>query len=145
MSVPQARKATTGILSTHTYVSVPQARKATKKFGVSDWCRKFVVEFQGEEGEQFKQYQTENVISGDISYMHSLKVSCVLALLVLKCIFSTVFVGNVDTITTCILGLDWGGVSREFFHVLSVECFDVSNNMFTSFNKENMQALVSTY
>ncbi len=28
-----------------------QARKATKKFGVSDWCRKFVIEFQGEEGE----------------------------------------------------------------------------------------------
>jgi len=40
------------------------------------------------------------------------------------------------------VGLDWGGVSREFFQILSVECFDVSNRLFTSFNKDNMQALV---
>ena len=40
-------------------------------------------------------------------------------------------------------GLDWGGVSREFFERLCVELFDSSNLLFRRFNEENHQALVS--
>lgn len=40
-------------------------------------------------------------------------------------------------------GLDWGGVSREFFERLCVELFDPSNHLFRRFNEENQQALVS--
>ena len=39
-------------------------------------------------------------------------------------------------------GLDWGGVSRECFELLSVECFDASKGLFKRF-KDNPQALVS--
>ena len=37
--------------------------------------------------------------------------------------------------------LDWGGVSREFFELLCVECFDASNRLFRRF-KDNPQGLV---
>ena len=40
-------------------------------------------------------------------------------------------------------GLDWGGVSREFFERLCVELFDASNLLFRRFNEDNPQALVS--
>ena len=39
-------------------------------------------------------------------------------------------------------GLDWGGVSREFFELLCVELFDASNGLFMRFNADNRQALV---
>ena len=39
-------------------------------------------------------------------------------------------------------GLDWGGLSREFFELLCVECFDASNQLFRRFDEENRQALV---
>ena len=42
-----------------------------------------------------------------------------------------------------LVGLDWGGVSREFFERLCVELFDSSNLLFRRFNEENHQALVS--
>ena len=38
-------------------------------------------------------------------------------------------------------GLDWGGVSREFFQLLSECCFDSSNGLFRKF-KDSAQALV---
>jgi len=39
--------------------------------------------------------------------------------------------------------LDWGGVSREFFELLCVECFDASKDgLFRRF-KDSPQALVS--
>ena len=38
-------------------------------------------------------------------------------------------------------GLDWGGVSREFFSIISNKCFDCSNGLFHRF-KEDHQALV---
>jgi hypothetical protein len=38
-------------------------------------------------------------------------------------------------------GLDWGGVSREFFELICVRCFDPSHHMFTRFT-DNPQALV---
>ncbi|CAI8030194.1 Apoptosis-resistant E3 ubiquitin protein ligase 1 [Geodia barretti] len=37
--------------------------------------------------------------------------------------------------------LDWGGVSREFFHLLCTQCFNCSNGMFRRF-KDDSQALV---
>ena len=37
--------------------------------------------------------------------------------------------------------LDYGGVSREFFELLCVECFDPSNRLFRRF-KDNPQGLV---
>lgn len=40
----------TMIKATHSRLILIQARKATKRFGTSDWCRKFVIEFEGEEG-----------------------------------------------------------------------------------------------
>ncbi len=41
------------------------------------------------------------------------------------------------------VGLDYGGLSREFFDLLSVELFDVSNKLFMRFNEEDHQGLVS--
>ena len=40
-------------------------------------------------------------------------------------------------------GLDWGGLSREFFQLICVELFDASNKLFMRFSEENHQALVS--
>jgi len=40
-------------------------------------------------------------------------------------------------------GLDWGGLSREFFELMSVELFDTSNKLFMRFNEEDHQGLVS--
>ena len=42
-----------------------------------------------------------------------------------------------------IVGLDWGGVSREFFCILSNKCFDCSNGLFHRF-KDDHQELVLT-
>ena len=42
----------------------------------------------------------------------------------------------------CLLGLDWGGLSREFFELMSVELFDVSNRLFMRFNEDDHQGLV---
>ena len=39
-------------------------------------------------------------------------------------------------------GLDWGGVSREFFELLCVRCFDPTYKLFQRFS-DNPQALVS--
>lgn len=39
-------------------------------------------------------------------------------------------------------GLDYGGVSREFFELLCVECFDTTSGLFKRF-KDSPQALVS--
>lgn len=39
------------------------------------------------------------------------------------------------------IALDWGGVSREFFSILSDKCFDCSNGLFYRF-KDDHQELV---
>ena len=39
-------------------------------------------------------------------------------------------------------GLDWGGVSREFFELVCVRCFDPTYKLFQRFS-DNPQALVS--
>lgn len=43
-----------------------------------------------------------------------------------------------------LLGLDWGGLSREFFELLCAQLFDVSDGLFMRFDRDNHQALVST-
>ena len=43
----------------------------------------------------------------------------------------------------CYIGLDWGGLTREFFELICVNLFDTSNRLFMRFNDENHQALVS--
>ena len=39
-------------------------------------------------------------------------------------------------------GLDWGGVSREFFELISVRCFDPVHSLYMRFS-DNPQGLVS--
>ena len=41
-------------LSIFMIISYAQARAATKRFSSSDWCKKFVVEFSGEEGTEYQ-------------------------------------------------------------------------------------------
>jgi hypothetical protein len=41
----------------------------------------------------------------------------------------------------CVLGLDWGGVRREWFELTCAALFDARNGLFTSFS-DNQQALV---
>ncbi len=33
-----------------------QTRQATKSFSTNDWCKKFCIEFQGEEGELYPNF-----------------------------------------------------------------------------------------
>jgi len=47
------------------------------------------------------------------------------------------------TFTCTPAGLDWGGLSREFFELICVNLFDASNKLFMRFSDENHQALVS--
>ena len=42
-------------------------------------------------------------------------------------------------------GLDWGGLSREFFEQICVQLFDASNHLFMRFSDENHQALVRSH
>lgn len=53
----------------------------------------------------------------------------------------TLFIGCI-WIDTCHAGLDWGGVSREFFELVSVRCFDPLYSLYMRFS-DNPQALVS--
>ena len=46
------------------------------------------------------------------------------------------------TIGLYYVGLDWGGVSRELFQLLSIKCFDPSYKLFRRFS-DNPQSLVS--
>ena len=40
-------------------------------------------------------------------------------------------------------GLDWGGVSREFFELVCIRCFDPNHGLFMRFKEDDPQALVS--
>lgn len=88
--------------------------KATKGFSVSDWCRNFEISFQGEQG-AFRRWKIENesfACSKEGTYIYRL-----------------------------VLGVDWGGVRREWFELICVALFDSGNGLFASFG-ESQQALV---
>ena len=90
-----------------------QAMKETKGFSASDWHKAFTVTFIGEEGEQTRLP------------------------------FLPEYVSSLSLSLSLLSALDWGGVSREFFHLLCTQCFNCSNGMFRRF-KDDSQALVST-
>ena len=91
-----------------------QAMQATRHLSSSDWYKKFSIEFQGEEG---------RTLSCQYRYLTSfLDCSPPLSLSLLS-------------------GLDWGGVSREFFELVCVRCFDPSYHLFMRFG-DNPQSLV---
>ena len=48
---------------------------------------------------------------------------------------------SIQAIALCYVGLDWGGVSRELFQLLSIKCFDPSYKLFRRFS-DNPQSLV---
>ena len=137
-----------------------QAMHSTRHFGSSDWCKKFVVEFRGEEGGwictviEFVSYiiWNEAWLAHKIeegawklktpTMWHQLTTACIDILAMFSwpsCIASVMYVTLSFYLCT---GLDWGGVSRECFELLSVECFDASKGLFKRFN-DSPQALVS--
>lgn len=93
------------------YVFFLKSMKATKGFSISDWCRNFEITFQGEQG-KFR--------------------------LRLRNLYR-----DFKTITKIIisLGVDWGGVRREWFELICATLFDSGNGLFASFG-ESQQALV---
>lgn len=87
--------------------------KATKGFSVSDWCRNFEITFQGEQG-------TFRLCSRNF--------------------YGDRFRDNYKN-HYIMLGVDWGGVRREWFELICAALFDPGNGLFASFG-ESQQALV---
>jgi hypothetical protein len=89
-----------------------------KGFSVSDWCRNLEITFQGEQG----------------------KAPIIWS--VLKTKWQTlIYHKDWSFDLWWLLGLDWGGVRREWFELTCAALFDARNCLFTSFS-DNQQALV---
>ena len=81
-----------------------QARVATKKFSSSDWCKKFVVEFSGEEGTWFvlPTLHIRSLVQPFLGALTNGRLqvwisgSCTLSLIVTSSSFSTVMLCSID-------------------------------------------------
>lgn len=93
-------------LTIHRDRLLESSMKATKYFSVSDWCKRFDIKFNGENGKVF------------------------FCLIIAADCFGVFFIG-----------LDWGGIRREWFNVVCAALFDAQNGLFTPFS-DNQQALV---